>query len=183
MHPCRSLMPTWKLLIVYHLLNHKFQSAPQNDLMAYNNWPTIYSTPFSCRTHWSCRKAIIYFFEMDKACKKSLPYFQDFSNIKKKLNKTIKFWSSNKRRNIIEKWRRKTFLHSMTFDWKTSMDIKDKTLAVKEKNQKLWQLINHMLFVDTAVYNKRLTLDKKQWWAFFSLKLKTDIELIIKLEK
>ena len=71
----------------------------------------------------------------------------------------------------------------MTFDWKTSMDIKDKTLAVKEKNQKLWQLINYMLFVDTAVYNKRLTLDKKQWWAFFSLKLETDIELIIKLEK
>ena len=38
-------------------------------------------------------------------------------------------------------------------------------------------------FFNTAVYDKRLTLDKTQCCAFFNLKLETDFELIIKLEK
>ena len=46
----------------------------------------------------------------------------------------MKFWSSNKCRTIIEK-RRKTFLHSMTFDWKNSIDDKYKTLTAREETE------------------------------------------------
>ena len=65
----------------------------------------------------------------------------------------MKFWSSNKRSNIIEKWRG-TFLHSMTFEWKPSMDNMDKAVAVKEKTQKLWQLIKKMLFLTQLFMTK-----------------------------
>ena len=44
----------------------------------------------------------------------------------------------------------KRFLRSMMSDRKTSIENKSKTLAAKEKKQKLWQLINSMLFVNTA---------------------------------
>ena len=44
-------------------------------------------------------KAIISFSELTR----SLPYFQDLSNIEKKLTLTIKFWLSNQRLNIIKK--------------------------------------------------------------------------------
>ena len=40
-------------------------------------------------------------------------------------------------------------------DQKTRIENKSKTLAVKEKKRKLLQLINKMLFVTTAVLNKK----------------------------
>ena len=64
----------------------------------------------------------------------------------------------------------------MMFDWKTSIENKGKTLADKEKKQKLWQLINRCFLLTQL---SRIKKDR----ALFSLKLEADVKLIIKLEK
>ena len=95
-------MPIWKALIACYLLNHE---TPLGFTECLNGMLTTDHQRHSSLEPSKDRKAIIlYFFEIDKAwAKRSLPHFQDFSNIEKKLNTTMKSGSSNQRLNMIEK--------------------------------------------------------------------------------
>ena len=149
MHPWLSSTPKWKALIVCHLLNHE---TPVSTIECLNGMEQLTNNAILLQNPLKLeRQSYFTFRRSTKHAKRSLSYFQDFSNTEKKLNTAMKFWSSNQRRKMIQTEEEKTRLHCMTFDRKTNIENVGKTLVVKAKKRKLGHLINKMFFVNTAV--------------------------------
>ena len=110
----------------------KLQSAPHKALMARHNWP---STPFSCRTLQRQKGSHIILFWDRQNTQKDLCHISKISQtLKKKLNTTVKSWSSNQRLYMIEKWKKKHDSMVWCLIEKPVLRIQEKLWLSKKRN-------------------------------------------------
>ena len=150
-HPCRSLMPVWKALIACHLLNRETLVCTVhwlNDMKQLTINAILLQNPPKLE-----RLSYYTFLWSTKHAKNFCPISEISQTLNKNWTQHCNLGHQPNALTWLKNEEEKTFLHSMMSDWKTRIENKGKTLAVKENKPKLWQLIYKMLFVNTAVQN------------------------------
>ena len=160
MHPCQSSAPVWKALIACHLFNGE---TPVGTIECFNGMQQLTINAILQPNPPKLEGNHIILFRDWQSMEKDLCHISKISQtLKKNWTQQLNLGHQTIALSWLKNEEEKTFLHSMISDWKTRIENKGKTLAVKEKKRKSWQLINKMLFVNTVVWNKkkRLTLGK-----------------------